>query len=93
MNDNEAIHINADLADDNNMDIEEIGFQPKQDDRHNRFCTIVENKLQPSRQIEGQKKANDWKTTDNREGEVVMTYDQNASKKTLHPRIFYAFYI
>ena len=93
MNNEDAVHLKHDLADDNNKDIEDSGFQHKQDDQHNRFCAPVKNRLQPSHQLGGPNEANDWKSTDKYEGELVMAYDTNASNKTLYPRAFYALYI
>ena len=68
MNDDKAVHLNDGLVDDNNTNIEESEVQQKQDDWHNYFCTIVENELQPSHQVEDQNKTND--------GELVMAYDK-----------------
>ena len=54
---------------------------------------VVENELQASPQFEDQNETNDWKTTNKHEGELVMTYGNNARSNTLYPRRFYALYI
>ena len=37
--------------------------------------------------------ADDWKSTNNHKGELVIAYDTKAGKNTPHPRVFYALYI
>ena len=59
LNKEDIIHLKDGLPDDNNTDIKDSRVQHNQDDRYNRFCTLVENKLQPSHQLEGQNDAND----------------------------------
>ena len=93
MNDKEAVHPNDGLVDDNNNNIEDHEAQQEQIDRHNNFNTLVENKLQPSPQLEDQNETNDWKTTNKHEDELVIAYNNNTSSKTLYPKISYALYI
>ena len=83
MNDEEEVHLNDGLADDNNNNIEDHVVQHKHIDRHNYFYNHVENELQPSYQLESQNEANDWKTTNLHEGKLVMAYNNNANNKTL----------
>ena len=45
LNDKDAFHLKDGLPDDKNTDIEDNEVQHKQNDRHNRFCTLVENEL------------------------------------------------
>ena len=59
LNNKDVVYLKDDLADDNNTDIEDSGVHHKQDDKHNRFCAPVENKLQLSHQIGCQNETND----------------------------------
>ena len=89
LNDEDTVHLKHGLADDNNTDIKDCGVQHKQDYQRNCFGTPVENKQQPSHQLEGQNQANDWKSTNKHEGKLVMAYNKHSSNKTLHPTPLY----
>ena len=41
---------------------------------------MVDNKSQLSSHLENRNKANNWKTTNNHEGELVVAYNNNAGK-------------
>ena len=46
--------------------------------------------MQPSSHIADPNKANDWKSTNSHEGELIMAYNNNKGNKTIRPRTFYA---
>ena len=46
-----------------------------------------------SSHLEDLNETNDWKTINNREGELVMAYNTNDGNNKIHPRTFYALYI
>ena len=67
LNNKDVNHLNDSLSDDNNTDIEDSGVQHKQDDQHNGFCALVENKLQPIHQLRIQQIHFDTTQDDNQE--------------------------
>ena len=93
MNDKEAVHPSSDLADDDYRNIEDHETQHKRISQNNNFYTLVEDKLQSSPQLEDENRSYDWKNTNNHEGKLVMTYDNNARSNKLYPRTLDALYI
>ena len=81
-----VVHPSGDLTDDDYSNIEDHETQHKQINQNNSFYTLVEDKLQPSPQLEDQNETNDWKTTNKHEGELVLAYDNNSRSNTLYPR-------
>ena len=55
--------------------------------------TFVDNELQLNSHLEDSNETNDWKTTNNHEGELVMAYNINAGNNALRLRTFYVLYI
>ena len=92
INDNKVVHLSDALADDvyNNIDYHNV---QQEQTIHNSLYTLVDNELQLSSHLEDPNKANDWKSTNSHEGELVIAYNTNAGNNTLRPRIFYALYI
>ena len=72
MNNEDKIHLKDCLADNNNNYIEDHRAQHKQINQQNHFYTLVKYKLHQNYQLEGQNEANDRKTTNKHEGELVM---------------------
>ena len=46
-----------------------------------------------SSDLEDQNEADDWKSTNSHEGELVIAFGTNSGNNALRPRIFYALYI
>ena len=54
---------------------------------------LVDTELQSSPNIENPNETYDWKTTNNREDELVMAHNTNSKSSTLYLRTLYALYI
>ena len=61
-------------------------FLMQLNNQNNSVYTLVHNILQSSLQLEDLKETNDWKTTNNCEGELVIVYNTNAGSNTLYPK-------
>ena len=83
MNDDEIVHSIDDLVDDVCSNIEDP----------NSLYTLANNKLQLSYDLEDLNEANEWKSTNSHEDELVIAYNTNAVNNTLRPKIVYALYI
>ena len=92
MKNEKIVHPSNHLTDDDYSNIESHKIQQEQTN-HNSLYTPANNELQLSSRLEDPNKANDWKSTNSHEGELVIAYDTNAGNNTLCTRIFYAFYI
>ena len=93
MNNKKIVHPSDDLTDDDYSNIEDHKTQQEQTIRNNSFYTLVDDKLQSNSHLEDPNKTNDWRTTNNHKGELVMAYDTNVGSNTLRPKTFYALYI
>ena len=93
MNDEEAVHSSDDLADDSYNNTENQEDQQERTNGTNSSYTVIDNEIASGKQLEVLNDTNDCRTIDNYEGELVMAYDNNVGKYTLHPRTFYALYI
>ena len=92
MNDDKIVHPYDDLSDDMYNKIEDNKIQ-QEETNHNSFCTLFNNKLQLSYDLEDLNKIDDWNSTNSHKGELVITYNNNTENNTLRQRIFYVLYI
>ena len=92
MNDNKIVHPSDDLVDDVYNNIHCHSVQQEQTN-HNSLYTLADNKLQLSSNLEDPNEADDWKSTNNQKGELVIAYNTKAGNNTLRPRVFYTLYI
>ena len=93
MNNKETVHPSDDLIDDEYSNIEDHENRHEQTNWNDSFYTLVDNEIQSRPQLEDPNETNDWKTTDNYQGELFMDYDTNTGNNTLRPRTFYVLYI
>ena len=93
MNNKEAVHPSDDLTDDDYSNIKDHKTQHEQTNQKNSFYTLIDNESQSNPQLEDQNWTNDWKTTNNHEGKLVIAYNTNAGNNTLYPRTLYTLYI
>ena len=89
MNDDKMVHPSDDLADDMYNNIDHHNVQQEQTN-HNGLCTLADNLLQLSSDLEDQNSAVDWNSTNSHKGELVITYNNKVVNKTLCSRVFYA---
>ena len=75
MNDKIVVHPSNDLTNNDYSNIENRDIHQEQTNQNNSFYTINDNKFQSRSYLEYSNKANDWKTTNSHEGELVMVYD------------------
>ena len=77
MNDDKIVHPSDDLANDvyNNIDYHNV---QQEQTNHNSLYTLADNELQLNSDLEDPNEADDWKSTNSYEGELVITYDTNA---------------
>ena len=59
---------------------------------HNSFYRLTNSKLQLNYNLEDLYRTDNWKSTNNHKGELVIAYDNKIGNKTLSPKIFYALY-
>ena len=88
-----VVYPSNDLIEDDYSNIESQDIQQEQSKQNNSFYTLVDNKLQLSFHLEDPNKTDDWKTTNNHEGELVVAYDTNTRNNTLRLRTFNVLYI
>ena len=92
MNDDKIAHPSDDLVDNVYSNIEDHKIQQEQTN-HNSLYTLANNKLQLSSDLEDLNEADNWKSTNSHEGELVIAYNNNNRNNALRPRIFYTLYI